>query len=75
MSLDPRLRNFLRVGLIGCGALAVGSSVINIVAVWKLIDPSAEASLGITRGEWISTYGTLLLIGGAMVLAGLRWKK
>ena len=75
MSLDPRLQKFLRFGLIGLGALAVLSAVVNIVAAWQLIDASTEESLGITRTEWVSTYVLILLVGVSVIYAGLRWKK
>jgi hypothetical protein len=75
MSLDPHLKKFLRIGLIGTGALAVMSAIVNIVGAWQLIDASAEESLGITRSEWVSTYVVILLVGAALIYAGLRWKK
>ena len=75
MSLDPRLRKFLRIGLIGVGALAAMSAVVNIIGAWQLIDASAEESLGITRTEWVSSYVMILIVGAGMIYAGLRWKK
>jgi len=75
VSLDPRLRKFLRVALIGAGALTMLSAIVNIFAAWKLVDDSAEESLGITRGDWVTTYGALLVIGATMVTLGVRWKK
>ena len=75
MSLDPHLKKFLRFGLIGTGALAVMSAVVNIVGAYQLIDPSSEESLGITRNELVGTYGVILLVGAALIYAGLRWKK
>ena len=75
MKLNPRLQAFLRWSLIGCGALAAISSLVNIVGVWQLIDASAEESLGITRGEWIRSYAVMALVGAAMIVVGLRWKK
>jgi hypothetical protein len=75
MSLDPQLKKFLCIGLIGTGALAVMSAIVNIIGAWQLIDASAEQSLGITRGEWVSTYAVILLVGAAMIYFGLRWRK
>jgi hypothetical protein len=75
MSLDPLLKKILRIGLIGCGAMAVMSALVNIVATWQLIDPSSEESLGVTRNELVGTYAVILLVGAALICAGLRWKK
>jgi hypothetical protein len=75
VSLDPRLGKILRFGLIGCGALAAMSGIVNIAAAWQLIDPSAEASLGITRNELIGTYAALVAVGAAMIFGGFRLKK
>jgi hypothetical protein len=75
MSLDPLLKKILRIGLIGCGAMAVMSAIVNIVATWQLIDPSSEESLGVTRNELVGTYAVILLVGAALIYAGLRWKK
>ncbi|MCX6955052.1 MAG: hypothetical protein NTV51_23095 [Verrucomicrobia bacterium] len=75
MKLDPTLRKFLRFGLIGFGALAVMSAVVNMIAAWQLIEAAEEQSLGITRGEFVAAYGVILLVGVAMVVAGLCWRK
>ena len=75
VSLPPRLQKFLRLGLIGLGAMTAMSAVVNIVAAWQLIEPAEEQSLGITRNEFIVTYGVLLLAGATMIFFGLRWRK
>lgn len=69
------MRNFLRLGLLGIGALAVLSAAVNIAATWRLIDAAEEQSLGISRGEFMVTYGVIGLVGAALVLAGFRLKK
>ena len=75
MKIDPRLRKFFCFGLMGCGALAVMSAVVNIVGAWKLIDASTEESLGITRNEIAGTYAVIALVGAVMIYLGLRWRK
>ena len=75
VSLPPRLKKFLRLGLIGLGAMTAMSAVVNIVAAWQLIEPAEEQSLGITRNEFIVTYGVMLLAGATMIFFGLRWRK
>jgi len=75
VKLDPTLKKFLRFGLIGFGALAVMSAVVNMIAAWQLIEAAEEQSLGITRNEFVVSYGVILLIGVAMIVAGLCWKK
>ena len=67
MSLPPRLKKFLRLGLIGLGAMTAMSAVVNILAAWQLIEPAEEQSLGITRNEFIVTYGVMLLAGATMI--------
>lgn len=74
MSLDPRLRKFLRIGLIGCGAATVMSAAVSIYATYQLIEPADAESLGITRGEFVRTYVVLLVIGAAMAIVGWRMK-
>ncbi len=75
MSLDPFLKKILRFSLIGCGAMAVMSGIVNIIGAYQLIDASSEAQLGISRGSLVGTYAVILLVGAVMVFAGLRWKK
>ena len=74
MSLDPRLRKLLRIGLIGGGAATVMSSAVSIYATYQLIEPADAESLGITRGEFVRTYVVLLVIGAAMAVVGWRLK-
>ena len=75
VSLGPVLKKFLRLGLIGFGALTTVSAVVNIIAAWQLIEAAEEQSLGITRNEFIVTYGVMLLAGATMIFLGLRWRK
>lgn len=75
VKLDPSFKNFLRFGLIGFGALTVASAVVNMIAAWQLIEAAEEQSLGITRNEFMLTYGVVLAVGVALVGAGLCWRK
>ncbi len=69
------MRTFLRLGLIGIGALTVISAAVNIAATWRLIDAAEEQSLGISRGEFLVTYGVVGLVGVALSVIGFRLKK
>lgn len=75
VKLDPTLKKFLRFGLIGFGALAVMSAIVNAVAIHQLIDVAEEQSLGITRGEFYLTYGVVGLVGAGLIFAGFRLGK
>ena len=75
VKLDPTFKKFLRFGLIGLGALTVASAVVNMIAAWQLIEAAEEQSLGITRNEFMLTYGVVLAVGVALVGAGLCWRK
>ncbi len=75
MKLDPTARKFLRLGLMGFGALMVISAVVNMIAACQLIDAAEEQSLGITRNEFVGTYAVILVTGAAIIVAGVRWRK
>ena len=75
MSLDPKLKKLFGFGLIGTGALAVTSGVVNIIAAWQLIDEADAASIGVTRNEFVLTYAGFLLVGAVMILFGWRMKR
>ena len=70
------LLRFLRFALIGVGAMTLTSSVINIIAAIRLIEPSDEVSLGATKGEIVSWFIGPLLLGIALIVLGFwPWKK
>jgi len=75
VKLDPTFKKLLRLGLIGIGALTVASAVVNLIAAGQLIEAAEEQSLGITRNEFMLTYGAVLAGGVALVVAGLGWRK
>ena len=75
VKLDPSFKKFLRFGLIGFGALTVASAVVNMIAAWQLIEAAEEQSLGITRNEFMLTYGVVLAVGVGLIVAGLCWRK
>ena len=75
VKLDPSFRKFLRFGLIGFGALTVVSAFVNMIAAWQLIEAAEEQSLGITRNEFVGTYGVVFLVGAVIVVVGFRLKK
>lgn len=69
------LLRLLRVFLVGTGAMTIVMAVVNIVAAVRLIEPSDEASLGITRNEIIGWYAGPVVFGFILVWIGLRsWK-
>ena len=75
MKLDPRLRNLFGLGLMGSGALAVMSGVINIIGAYQLIDAADAESLGVSRNEIVITYAVISLVGAGMVFFGWRLRK
>lgn len=75
MKLDPRLKKILGFGLMGSGALAVMSGVVNMIAAWQLIDAADAESLGVSRNELVITYAGILLVGVVMIVFGWRVKK
>lgn len=75
MKLPPPLRNFLGFGLIGTGALAVMSGVVNIIGAYKLIDQADAESLGVSRNEIVGTYAVIGLVGAVIVYFGWRLRK
>ena len=75
MKLDPSLRKLLSFGLIGTGALAVMSSVVNIIGAYQLIEPSDAESIGVSRNEIVGTYVVIALVGAMLVVFGWRMKK
>ena len=75
MKLDPKLKKFFGFGLLGCGALAVMSGVVNIIGAYQLIDRADAESLGVSRNEIVGTYVVIALVGGALVFLGWRIKK
>jgi hypothetical protein len=74
VKLDPRLRKLFRFGLIGSGALAVMSGVVNIIAAYQLIDQSEGDSLGVSRDEFIVTYAGFIVVGVVLIFFGWRIK-
>jgi hypothetical protein len=74
--MPPWLIRFLRFTLIGVGAMTLTSAVINIIAAIRLIEPSDEASLGVTKSEVVSWFIGPLLFGIALIVLGFwPWKK
>jgi phosphosulfolactate phosphohydrolase-like enzyme len=67
-------RKILRYGLIGAGAMAVLSALVNMISVAQLIEASEEESLGITRGEWYRTYAVIAVLGAGLIVGGFRVK-
>jgi|GEM_PF-2259313 len=71
----PFFRKALRLGLIGAGSIAIVSAVVNIFTTWKLMEPTDEESLGITRNEITLWFAALIVIGVALIYLGVRQKK
>ena len=75
MSLPPKVRRLLALGLIGSGAATLVSSAVSVYATLQLIEKSDEPSLGITRGDFVWSYALLMLVGAATLAAGWRLKR
>lgn len=71
---SPFLAQAIRYGLISAGASALISGGINLFAAFRLIDASAEQSLGITRREIIGWCCALVVAGVLLLVLGLRRK-
>ena len=65
----------IRYGLMFVGASTLMSAIVNIVAAIKLIDPYAESSLGVTRGQVIGWYVVPALFGIALFAFGYLWRR
>ena len=72
---SPFLARAVRFGLMGAGASAIVSGGVNLFAAFRLIDASAEQSLGITRREIIGWCVALLIAGTLLLMLGLRQRK
>ncbi len=75
MKLDPRLKNYLSYGFIGCGAMSIVSSIMGIVSAYVLVEASDEQAVGITPGDFVLTYATMILLGAGLVYFGFRLRK
>jgi hypothetical protein len=74
MPIPPFLLRLLRFALVATGAITLTSAIVNIIAAVRLIEPSDEASLGVTRGEVIGWFIGPLLFGVALITLGL-WRR
>lgn len=74
-SPSPGLAKAIRIALVGSGALAIISALVNALAAYQLIEAAEEASLGITRREILGWYGGMAVIGIGLVYLGLRRRK
>jgi hypothetical protein len=75
MKIPPLLAGFLRFMLIALGATAVLSAVVSIMAVVRLLEPSDEESMGLSRNFLLVEYAVQLLAGLAMLFIGFRRRK
>ena len=75
MPLPPFLAGILRFVLIGLGAMAVLSAVVNIIGAIRLIEPADEEALGLSRNLVVAEYSVQLLLGAAMLYFGFRRRK
>ena len=65
----------IRYGLMFVGGSMLVSAIVNVVAAVKLIDPYAESSLGVTRGQVIGWYIFPAVFGIALIAFGFFWKR
>jgi len=71
---SPFLVKAIRYGLISAGASALISGGVNLFAAFRLIDASAEKSLGVTRQEVFGWCAALIVAGGLLLFLGIRRK-
>ena len=72
--MHPMLVRTIRYGLIGLGAVTLMSAVINIVGATQLMD-AGDDSLGFTRREFISWFIGPGLLGIALIVFGVMWRR
>jgi hypothetical protein len=65
----------IRYGLMFVGGSMLVSAVVNIIAAVKLIDPYAEESIGVTRGQVIGWYIFPAIFGIALIAFGFFWRR
>ncbi len=65
----------IRCGLMLFGGSTLVSAIVNIIAAVKLIDPYAESSLGVTRGQVIGWYIFPAIFGIALIAFGFLWRR
>jgi hypothetical protein len=65
----------IRYGLMFVGGSTLVSAVVNIIAAVKLIDPYAEESIGVTRGQVIGWYIFPAIFGIALIAFGFFWRR
>jgi hypothetical protein len=75
VKLPPLLAGFLRFLLIGIGATAVLSAVVNLMATIELMEPSDEAVMGMSRNALIASYVIQISVGLTMLYFGFRKRK
>ncbi len=74
--MSPALAKFCRYLAIALGATTMVSAVVNVIGAFQLLEPSDEASLGVSRNEIVVTYGVLFALGAVVLWLGLRrWKR
>jgi hypothetical protein len=75
MSLPTLIAKGLRIALIVLGALAIMSSVVNIVAALQLLELGDEEALGLSRRWLLAQYALQFVLGAAMIFFGFRRRK
>jgi fructose-1,6-bisphosphatase/inositol monophosphatase family enzyme len=75
VSEESKLRKFIRVALIGSGAMMVVSAATGIYSAYALLEPSDKEAVGLTPGDFVGFYAVMAAIGGGLVFFGLRKKK
>ena len=73
--MSPAAARIVRPVLVCFGGTLLVSAAVNIFAALKLIEPSDEAMLGLTRGELMRSLVGMGLLGLALIYLGLRWTR
>ena len=61
--------------LVGIGSSLTISALIGGVAAWRLIEPSDEEAIGLSRNQFLAGYGVMLLCGLTLVWLGFRRRR
>jgi len=70
VDMSPRLLKILRYALFALGLSTAVSAIINIVAAFRLLEPSDEQVLGLGRNQIIAGFAVELTIGLALIVLG-----
>ena len=70
-----RPSGLLRLVLIAAGASTLVSALVNLMAAIRLLEPSDEQVIGLSRGYLLIAYSLQLVLGGLLIFLGCRKRR